>query len=398
MRHTRKSRSLVHLITRVSVIGIAITTAALVILIAAFNGIENMVVRLYSVYDAPITIRSTVGKTFIPTDKLTKQITSTPGVIRVSRVVEEIVVLKHEKKWVNAQMIGVDPNFLLTCDAKSHLVDGYPLLEKQRAPAGIIGATLMDKLDAYLLPNGEFEQLLVYTPLRDAKIGRRKSPFKTNRLSIAGRMNYNREVNAQQLLVPLSFAQQQLNYNGDLTAYYLAIQPEEDAMEIRDRLQETLGSKFIVKTAAEKNELIFKTSQSEKRIVIIILVFVFILAAFNLIASLTMLFIEKKENIETLQHMGTPFKSIFYIFFYEGLLIAGKGIIIGLVLGTAVCILQLYTGILEMPNSGGEAFPIAFSWQDGALIIGLVSGLSAITSSLPVYIMVRGITNSQGTR
>lgn len=378
-----------HLITRVSVIGIAITTAALVILIAAFNGIEGMVERLYSAYDAPLTVRSEKGKTFREETLKLKKLAKIPGIKEVSRVVEETVILKNNNKPVNARMVGVDANFLLTCDIAHHIVDGYPSLENNGRPNGIIGATLLDKIDGFISEVDGNQQIFLYTPLREASVFKRKSPFKTAQLAISARMNYNREVNAQELLVPLEFAREQLNYTTDLTAVYIGIEKNEDPEALKEAVQAAVGEDFRVKTAAEKNELIFKTSQSEKRIVIIILVFVFILAAFNLIASLTMLFIEKKDNIQTMSYFGASERFIFRIFFLEGLLIAGKGIVYGIVLGTAVCCLQIYGKVLQMPNSNGEAFPIEFTVQDGLLIIALVSVLSALTSFIPVYYLVR---------
>lgn len=348
-----------------------------------------MVERLYSSYDAPLTIRSEKGKTFKENTINLAKIKQVEGVAEVSRAVEETVILKHEKSWANASMVGIDNNFLKTCEIEKHVVDGYPALEENGKPTAIIGASLLDQLNGYISEANGYEQLILYTPLRDASISRRKNPFKTNMLAVSSRMNYNREVNAQFVLVPLDFAQDQLNYDDEITALYLGIQPKADAFEVKERLQQLVGPNFRVKTAAEKNELIFKTSQSEKRIVIIILVFVFILAAFNLIASLTMLFIEKKENIQTMCHFGAGNPFIFRIFFFEGLLIAGKGILYGLILGTTVCLSQQYGKLLEMPNSGGEAFPIEFTFQDGLLIIVLVSALSAITAFLPVYYLVK---------
>lgn len=376
-------------ITRVSVIGITVITAALVILIAAFNGIEQMVAQLYSAYDAPITIRSTQGKTFLENTLDLAAIRSTPGVKNVSRAVEETVILKKQKKWVNAHLVGVDAGYLKDCALDKHLVDGIPaFLDDQQATA-IIGATLLDKLDGYISELDGKEELLLYTPLREAKIGSRKSPFMIAPLTVVGKMNYNREVNASELLVPLDFARNQLNYTTDLTALFVAVASTADPMEIKEALQQQLGSKFEVKTAAEKNELIFKTSRSEKRIVVLILIFIFILAAFNLVASLTMLFIEKKENIQTLIRIGATNQFIFRIFFFEGLLIAAKGIVIGLVLGITICALQLNFAFLAMPNSNGEAFPIAFNWKDGLLILSLVSSLSFAASYLPVWYLIK---------
>lgn len=378
-----------HWITRVSVIGITVITAALVILIAAFNGIEQMVAQLYSAYDAPITIRSTQGKTFLENTLDLAAIRSTPGVKNVSRAVEETVILKKQKKWVNAHLVGVDASYLKDCALDKHLVDGIPaFLDDQQATA-IIGATLLDKLDGYISELDGKEELLLYTPLREAKIGSRKSPFMIAPITVVGKMNYNREVNASELLVPLDFARNQLNYTTDLTALFVAVASTADPMEIKEALQQQLGSKFEVKTAAEKNELIFKTSRSEKRIVVLILIFIFILAAFNLVASLTMLFIEKKENIQTLIRIGATNQFIFRIFFFEGLLIAAKGIVIGLVLGITICALQLNFAFLAMPNSNGEAFPIAFNWKDGLLILSLVSSLSFAASYLPVWYLIK---------
>ena len=378
-----------HWITRVSVIGITVITAALVILIAAFNGIEQMVAQLYSAYDAPITIRSTQGKTFLENTIDMRAISSVSGVKNVSRAVEETVILKKQKKWVNAHLVGVDAGYLKDCALDKHLVDGIPVFLNENQATAIIGATLLDKLDGYISELDGKEELLLYTPLREAKIGSRKSPFMIAPLTVVGKMNYNREVNASELLVPLDFARNQLNYTTDLTAIFVAVASTADPMEIKEVLQQQLGSKFEVKTAAEKNELIFKTSRSEKRIVVLILIFIFILAAFNLVASLTMLFIEKKENIQTLIRIGATNQFIFRIFFFEGLLIAAKGIVIGLALGITICALQLNFAFLAMPNSNGEAFPIAFNWKDGLLILSLVSSLSFAASYLPVWYLIK---------
>lgn len=377
-----------HWITSVSVIGICLITASLVILVAAFNGIESIVAELYSEYDADITVRSDVGKTFKePTVKL-NAVKYTEGVLHVSRAVEEIVVLKLGKKWVNARMVGIDTTYVKDCNLEKHIVEGTATLQVKGEPTGVIGATLLDKIGGYISELDGGEELMVYTPLREAPVVFHKSPFRVTPLWIMGKMNYNREVNERELMVPLDFAQMQLDYEDDLTALYISVKPDQDPEEVKHRLEQKLGKKFVVKTAAEKNELIFKTSKSEKRILIIILVFIFILAAFNLIASLTMLYIEKGENIQTLYRVGMTQKQVFKIFFFEGLLISGRGVFFGLLIGVAVCLVQLYYPLLEMPNANGRAFPIAFSVYDGLLIVGLVSGLSLITSFVPVWFLV----------
>ncbi len=389
MKQTRKNRGIVHWITRVSVLGIGVITAALVILIAAFNGIESMVERLYSDYDAPITIRSSKGKTFAHDSILMHTIKTTEGVDLTVKAVEEIVVLWHEKKRVNAKMLGVEESFLKMCQLNKHMVDGAPIIQQNDQACAVIGASLLDKLEGYISDLEGKEFLQIYTPLRESSIASMKSPFKVSEITVLGRMTFNREVNASEIIVPLWFAQEQLNYNQDISAYFVSSKKNQEIFELKERLQQKLGSNFIVKTAAEKNELVFKTSRSEKRIVIVILGFVFILAAFNLAASLVMLFVEKTDNIRTLQKIGATRKFIFKIFFFEGILIAFRGIIIGIILGGIICLGQYYFHWLEIPNSAGEAFPIKFGIKDGLLIFSLVSILSLLTAYLPVRYLTR---------
>jgi lipoprotein-releasing system permease protein len=370
------------------VLGISVITAALVILLSAFNGIEQLVNQLYTSYDPAIVVRSEQGKTFDSTlvnlDKLRKL----PGVISLSKAVEETVIIKRENKWVNARMVGVEASFLTACDIENHMVDGYPSLEENGVPTAIIGASLLDKLDGYISDVDGFDQLQLYTPLRDASISRLKSPFKITPIKTVGRMNYNKEVNGTDILVPFDFAQEQLNYQRDITAIYLDVAPAKRE-ELKAEIKQLLGASYTVKTAAEKNELIFKTSQSEKKIVFIILIFIFILAAFNLVASLNMLFIEKRDNIQTLKQLGSDKQLIFKIFFYEGLLISAKGILGGLILGIGICLIQLKFHILTMPNTPTEGFPIVMNAVDILKILITVSLLSVSLTYLPVRYLVK---------
>ncbi len=380
---------MINAITMISVVGIAIITAALVILLSAFNGIEKMIENLYSDFDAELMILPVNGKTFHEDAIDLGKINAIHGVETVSRQIEEIVVLKHEKKWVNAKMFGVDSSFLEISNTQKHLVDGIPVLKMDGRDFGIVGATLLDKLGGYIPEKVGYELVQIYAPKRDAKMRLGSNPFRSRTLNISSRVNYNREVNAGSILVPIDFAKEILNYGEDISAICLSIDDNADQEDLKNEIKETVGDNFKVRSNYEKNELIFKTSKSEKVIVLVILLFIFILAAFNLIASITMLFVEKKDNLATLESFGATRKDMFKIFFYEGLLISGRGVLIGLVLGYAICFLQLFTGVLTMPNSAGEAFPIGIKWQDTLLIIFLVGFLSFLFSYIPAKILLK---------
>ncbi len=371
-------------------------TAALIILLSAFNGIELMIERLYSEYDSDITIRAAQGKTFNQERVDLDALQAIEGVVNYSRAVEEVVILKHEKKWVNADMVGVDSSFLTMAKMQEHMVDGRPLLNSGDDVFGIIGATLLDKLDGYIPQNVGHESIICYVPKRNMRIRLGKNPFKMEVIKISGRINYNREVNAQSFIVPLKTSQSLMGYENQISAVYVDCDDEMDKEEVKSAIIKQLGNDFVVKTNYEKNELIYKTSKSEKIIVLIILLFIFILAAFNLVASLTMLFVEKLENLTTMVSFGANRTFVFRIFFFEGLLIAGKGIAIGAVLGYTICIIQMNFGLITMPNSGGEAFPMSISLADGVLILSLVSALSVLFSFFPVkYLIRKNITISK---
>lgn len=348
-----------------------------------------MIEELYSEYDTDITIRPEVGKTFNERQIDFEALTKLEGVDNYSRAVEEVVILKHEKKWVNAKMIGIDSSFLEITNMSKHLIDGKSMLEDQGTDYGIIGAGLLDKLGGYIPENVGFESVICYVPKRKIKIGFGKNPFRTNIIRVAGRMNYNREVNSENFVVPIDYAKDLMLYDDHISAVYVDVDSTYDNGAVRDQIKEMLGDGFVVKTNFEKNELIYKTSRSEKLIVLFILLFIFVLAAFNLVASLTMLFVEKLDNIQTMQSFGANKKFIFNIFFFEGLLISGKGILFGALIGYAICFVQLKFSLLTMPNSAGEAFPIALSWTDGVLIITMVSLLSVLFSYFPVKYLIR---------
>ena len=354
-----------------------------------------MIEKLYSDFDPPINVKSKKGKSFSEKDLPLSFFHKFKEIKTVSRAIEETVVLKHQKKWVNATMIGVDTSFLSMSKMKKHIVSGTPDLEFSGKPHAIVGATLMDQLDAFI-SDYQQEILTIYYPKRNMKIRFGKNPFRSKNIFVAAKMNFNKEINRSTIVVPLSFAKNLLRYEDRITSYFMALKKGVDKNQFKLKLQKKLGNKYKVFTDYEKNELIYKTSKTEKIIVLIILLFIFILAAFNLIASITVLFTEKEADIHTMISFGANKQFIFNIFFYEGLLIAFKGIFYGLILGYGICLLQLKLELLTLPNTGGEVFPIRFSISDGILIFISVSLLSVLLSYLPVkYLVHRFFTTAK---
>lgn len=381
-----KKRNAINLITAISIIGIGITTAALVILISAFNGIEQMIDRMYSEFDTDLTILPANTKTFNTAELDVIKLKNISEIESTSRTIDELVILKNGDRWVNAKLMGVDSSFLAMADMNKHLLHSRKITDYTSFI--FPGAGLLEKLQIQLDQENNYEPIVFFAPKRKLTIRPGKNPFYTENATVSAIMNYNREVNMEVVVCSFDFASNLLQYENELSSILINLKENCNSEEVKEKIQQLVGPTFKVQSRYEKNELIFKTSQTEKIIVICILVFVFILAAFNLIGSLTMLFVEKKKNIVTLVSMGLTRKNIFSIFFFEGLLLSLIGLIIGLFLGYSVSLAQIYGSLIVLPGTL-EAFPINLKLSDGLFIISLVGGLSIIFSFTTVVFLVR---------
>ncbi len=381
-----KKRNAINLITAISIIGIAITTAALVILISAFNGIERMIDRMYSEFDTDLTILPVQTKTFNSAQLDFIKLKGIKEIQSTSRTIDELVILKNGDRWVNAKLMGVDSSFLSMAHMNKHVLHNQKITDFTNFI--IPGAGLLEKLQIQLDQENNYEPIVFFAPKRKLSIRPGKNPFFTENASVSAIMNYNREVNMEVVVCSFDFARDLLQYENEISSVLIDLKDECNADEVKQKIQDLIGPTFKVQSRYEKNELIFKTSKSEKIIVICILVFVFILAAFNLIASLTMLFVEKKKNIITLMSMGLTRKNIFSIFFFEGLLLSLIGLVIGLILGYSIALAQLFGSLIVLPGTM-EAFPIDLKWSDGLFIVSLVGGLSITFSLTTVLFLVK---------
>ncbi len=385
---SKGKRNIVTLISRISLFGVMIITAALVVLLSAFNGIEKMIEQLYSEFDPPITIQHAQRKTFFENELDLRKIQKMAGVQSVSKEVEEIVVLRHDQKWINGRLYGVEKSYLNNCHLTKHLINDAGFDDFKDGKFAYIGANLMQNL-GLSIGSSEKDEVLLYAPKRNVKIRLGKTPFFSERIPIDGAINFNKEVNSTALLWDFQSASDLLGYENEISKLFVFVKPGYSSQEVKNNLSKAISKQqFVVKTNIEKNELIFKTSKSERLVVFIILLFVFVLAAFNLVASLTMLFVEKKDSIQLLKAIGMTRKDVFNIFFYEGLLISGMGILWGLALGYVACFIQIKTAFLVIPGAN-IPFPIVFTISDLFLILGAVSSLSFLFSFFPVRILVK---------
>lgn len=383
---------MINIISIVSIVGIMISTAALVIVLSAFNGIENLVINLFSTFEPDVKIESVNTKTF-DQDYIPENVYQVNGLINHSKVIEEIAIIKNDDMFIIGTIKGVENSFLEMSEMRQHLLDGVNQIEANGQPVGLVGAGALENLGGFIY-EGEYpqESFTIYSPNREEKISRTNvDAFTTSRIPIVGTFSFNNDVDQTVLVVPLSFASEILNFENEITALELDFEENADLEDKKEQLEAILGPSFKVKTNYEQNELIYQTSRSEKWITTLLLAFIFFLATFNMIASITMLVIEKKANMQTLFSLGARRIQLQRIFFYEGLLINGIGLIFGLIVGYGVCLIQQYVGIISLDGGVVEYFPIKFKWDDLFVILSITTIFGVLAAYLPSKFLIKRI-------
>ncbi|MEN9744074.1 MAG: hypothetical protein RLZZ65_1879 [Bacteroidota bacterium] len=357
----------------------------MVILLSAFNGIEGMIAKLYTSFDAPISITHQTRKTFYLREIDANQIQQVEGISGLSKSIEELVVLRKKQRWINANLYAVDAVFLKQAQVKKHLISGVGSEASQTQDFAFLGADLFGKLNLGL--GSDQNDIQLYAPKRNAKMRLGKAPFHLEQVFVDGALNYNQELNGSVLLLDYQRATSLLQLDGSCSSMLVYLEKGKDLQEAKQQLSAIVGPEFKVQTIYEKNELIFKTSQSERLIVFVILLFVFVLASFNLVASLTMLIHEKRENIKVLRAFGFSKNQRFQVFFFEGLLLSALGILCGLILGLFICGSQMIFGWLIVPGAN-VPFPIIFKLTDFLSILFAASALSFVFTFFPVRFLL----------
>jgi lipoprotein-releasing system permease protein len=367
---SRQKKTAVSVISWIAVLGMLVSAAAMVILLSAFNGIEGMIEGLYTEFDQEIIVRPRESKKINP-DSLRQLINFSEqlqGVERTSLFIQERIILRKKKKWANAELWAVEPSFnqMAKLYTREHLINGKAAENENQSLIGVGLANKLGLRSMDLTP----ESAVLYIPRQDRKIRIGKSPFFQQNIAVVGAMDYNKEVNDQILLVSLSFAK---GYFNDEVSGLLIQTKINHRSAVNTILNNKFGKQFTIKTNLEKNELIFKTSKSEKLIVVVILVFVFILSLFNLSASLTMTYLEKKAQLNTMYSLGLSSVDVKRVFIVLGLIIVGFGVFMGLGLGSLLVFLHEQLHLITIPGTL-NAFPSKFDvFQVLSLLFLLIS-------------------------
>ncbi len=346
----KKNSNLVNIISALSVLILSIITAAIIVILSVVNGLEGVVKSFFGSFDPDIKITVVEGKTFALTDSLESQIASIDGVLAYSAVLEENVMLEYNNKQDIARIKGVSKGFAQTSNIDSVMINGDFSLKNNSTNFAVLGYGLAARLGVNI---NTVEAINILAPKRDAKpslgntnIFNIKSIYPVGVFSVL-QEGYDSEL----IIVPIEFCRKLLEYYDEVSAIDIKINNNAEVGAVQQRLKKMLGKTFVVKNRYEQHEMLFKIMESEKWVVFLILSFVIIIASFNLTGSLTMLIIDKKDDIVTLQNMGANNSLIKRIFLLEGWLISILGSVGGLLIGTVICWLQIQFGFVGDSNN-----------------------------------------------
>lgn len=384
---SKKSRNVINIISGISMVGVGIGAFALIVVLSAFNGLENLVESLYYSFDPQIKVMPAKGKTFDYTTVPLNKIEQLANVEYVAKSLEETALVKYKEKQVVATIKGVDNTFIAMSGLDSMMYSGELTLEKQNTPVAVIGYGISDKLGCYVENN--FSPLQIYAARKGVDLsGSPDNAFSINPILPIGIFAINPDFDYTYVLVPYTYAESIFERKNQITSLEISLKADAEEEEVKQEIAKILGDGFTVKTRYELNEVLFKTNNTEKWIVFLILCFILVVATFNIVGSLTMLILEKKADIYILMSMGATRELVRNIFFLEGLLISLVGGLSGLLLGVLLVILQAQFGFVKLEGLIVDYYPVAFEWQDFAIVLFMIILIGALSAWIPAQRVV----------
>ncbi len=384
-----RSTNAINIITGISIGVIAVVTAAMVAVLSTFNGIAGLVDSMYSPLDQDITITPAQGRTFPRSAVDADAIAGWPAVDRMSWVIEENVLLRSGGHQAVAVLKGVEPQYLAMCDMPRHLYAGRSTLASRNGSTVLLGVGLKVDLDVPM-DDGIFRPLTISAPIRGRKLGTmQQRAFEHVEVAMSGFFSMNVEYDMKYAIAHIDLARALFRYDTVASALEVQLEPGTPMDRVAAELRAMLGPDLLVRTRHQKNALMYETNRMEKRFVFLVLVFIGLIGAFNIIASLTMLMIEKRNDMRTLAALGARPATVRRIFRYEGLLIVATGMVIGMGAGLLLCWAQQRFGLLKLEGSVVENYPVVVQGPDLLLIALTVMAIGALAIIVPMRAMQR---------
>ncbi|WP_217603357.1 ABC transporter permease [Chitinophaga sp. GbtcB8] len=365
----KKSTNAINIIAWVSVVAIGVGAGALIVILSVFNGFEGLVKSLYSSFYPSVKVSPVTGKTILLSPAQLKQIAAVKGVAHYSAVIEEKAVMQFGEEKTIATLKGVDSHYNEVTRVKEKVVRGRFDTGDENAYRAVLGVELESALGVDV--ERSMVPVDVYVPRRSAGGLLPNEALNSSYLYPAGAFAIQQEFNSKYVITHIDFMRKLLELGpNEMSALEIATANGTEDLVLKHRLEQLLGPQFKVQTRYEQNQALYAIMQTEKWAVYVILSFILIIAAFNMIGSLSMLVIEKQKDITILKAMGARQQLIMKIFLAEGLIIAGIGAGLGFGLGALVCWIQQQFGIIKLEGTSFlvDAYPVSMHPMDFVLV------------------------------
>lgn len=380
----KKSANAINIISWVSVVAIALGTAALVIIMSVFNGFEDMVKALYGTFYTDIRISSNNSKYLVVSAEQLHNIGSLQGVKKTATVIEERAILQNDKEQSIVSLKGVDEKYGELTGLPASMIKGKFDIGTADEPQLVLGAgiELALRLDAVkaVVP------VTVYLPKQSSTVNLGQEDLAISNLLPSGTFAIQDEFNNKYVFTNIRFLQQQIGLKeGMYSAIEVALKKGTDEKKIQQQLQELLGSTVKVETRFQQNKVLYSAMQLEKWFIYGVLTLIMIIFSFTIISSLSMLVIEKQKDISVLKSMGAGAAFIRKVFLSEGFLLSGIGAVFGLLIGLSVCWLQIRYHFIKLAGSSFliDYYPVKILPFDLTVIVLTVVLITFIASWLP---------------
>ena len=383
----KKSHNVINIISAISAIGMAIGTAALIIILSVYNGFDSLIRSMMSNVEPDLMITPSTGKVFVPEGEVYDWIYEQPCVLNMSCVLQEQVFISYDGKQSLAKAKGVDWVYEDESPIRDHLIEGEFKLHRGDVPLAAVGGALAYELG---LSPRFLSGIEIYYPARTRKLSAANPMASVESIKVWPSCTFtlSNDIDGELMILPIEKMRELLEYDDEVSAVEIRLADGTDKKELQ-RLQkeitDRLGSGFEVKDRFQQNESLYKMMKYEKAAIFMILIFVIIIISFNIFGSLSMLIIEKKSDIATLQYLGAQDKLIRRIFILEGWMISLVGLAAGLIVGIGFALVQQYFGFIKMPGHFVvQAYPIILSWSDILMTCAGVAIVGYLIALLPV--------------
>lgn len=385
---SRRKKNFINIISILSMLGVAFATAALIIVLSVFNGLEVLLRSLYSSFDPELKIEAVQGKSFAANNLFLDSIRSVAGVKTVTEVIEDYAYVRYREAAMVVTIKGVSENFLEQHRLDDHIVEGELKLMRDSIPFAILGRGVRYTLSAEV--EDDMRALRMFY-IKNTKSGSLNPTSLYSQKSIrpGSVFSIEKAYDENYIFVPLSFARELLDYGDKRTA--VEVQTSGNTLEVQRELQQLLGPRFSILTNEEQHKDLYRLLKIEKLFTFLSLSVLLLVASINIFFSLMMLAIDKKKDISILTAMGAPASLIKKIFMVEGALISFLGAGLGLLLGGILCILQDRIGLvgMGMENAIVANYPVEIRPVDFLITSMVIVGVSFLVSFRPAVLASR---------